>query len=201
METPSQSRFVTYFSQLVQEAKRLSPPIDGATQALDIQLPAKKALQLKSIVIKGLAGLGRGDGSDLSLELWIDHHAAERHYMDFGLGTNCRVNYNPIGDTVTVEPVNCPHLVGDCRLKFSSSSSYVPKNYEKCAFYFWLNTHFVAAVQPSGDQNGTTPAAVDQRVYRFLLNRAEMDNPHKAKTWRVFRDKFACELTFQDAVA
>ncbi|CAF4129594.1 unnamed protein product, partial [Adineta steineri] len=32
--------------------------------------------------------------------------------------------------------------------------------------------------------------------FRLLLKREELDNPHKAKTWHIFREKFSVLLTF-----
>ena len=43
----------------------------------------------------------------------------------------------------------------------------MPKNYEKCPFYFWFHTGFV--------EEG-----------KMVLGRDELDNPHKSKTWHCF---------------
>ena len=45
----------------------------------------------------------------------------------------------------------------------------MPKNYEKCPFYFWFHTGFV--------EEG-----------KLVLGREELDNPHKSKTWHCFRE-------------
>ena len=55
----------------------------------------------------------------------------------------------------------------------------VPRNYEDCGFYFWLNTGFFPA---SGN---------------LTLERHELDNPHKSKTWKTFTDGFSCTVHSQ----
>ena len=52
----------------------------------------------------------------------------------------------------------------------------VPRNYEDCAFYFWIHTAFMSA---SG---------------HLTLERHELDNPHKSKTWKHFTDGFSCTI-------
>ena len=32
---------------------------------------------------------------------------------------------------------------------------------------------------------------------RLFLRRDELDNPHKPKTWKVYKDNFAIDLTFK----
>jgi PTEN phosphatase family protein len=32
--------------------------------------------------------------------------------------------------------------------------------------------------------------------FRLLLTREELDNPHKAKTWHIFQEKFSVSLLF-----
>ncbi|WAQ99181.1 TPTE2-like protein [Mya arenaria] len=55
VETPSQSRFVGYYEQV----KKL----------YNCELPPKKELKITTFKIESIAGVGHGDGSDLSLEL------------------------------------------------------------------------------------------------------------------------------------
>ena len=54
-----------------------------------------------------------------------------------------------------------------------------PKGYDNCAFYFWFHTGFV--------ENNT-----------LLLAREELDNPHKKKTWHIFKDDFSVQLYFKE---
>jgi PTEN phosphatase family protein len=62
---------------------------------------------------------------------------------------------------------------------FQSSDPDVPRGYEDVPFYFWFNTAFV---------DGDNP--------RLVLKRDQLDNPHKPKTWTVFREKFQVEVFF-----
>ena len=92
-----------------------------------------------------------------------------------GYQRNCTVNYDPIKDTLSVVLTNCPQLDGDVRVLFQTSNKLVPKGYEKCPFYFWFNT----ALESEGS---------------LVLNREDLDNPHKPKTWHVFRKSFQVQL-------
>lgn len=40
--------------------------------------------------------------------------------MDFGELTNCDASYQPEADVLTIRPLNCPQLVGNVRVKFTS---------------------------------------------------------------------------------
>ena len=146
--------------------------------SMDRKIPPPRQLQLKQIKITSLIGIGPGDGSDLSCQIEIDRQT--KFDMDFGERTNCEVEYNSTADVLTVGPRNCPPLVGNVRLKFNSKSRSVPKAYEHCAFYFWFNTSFIEEGQKS-----------------LKLNREELDNPHKQKTWKIYREKFSVELFFE----
>ena len=79
---------------------------------------------------------------------------------------------------LTVKTVNSPVLRGDVRVLFQTNDRDVPKNYEKCPFYFWFHTGFI--------ENG-----------KLLLERGELDNPHKPKTWFCFRESLSVELQFE----
>merc|ERR1712008_661698 len=85
---------------------------------------------------------GRGDGSDFSVEL--DQGRGNTVFTaNFGNNLNCKAEYVRATDLLTVQVVNCPVVRGDTRVLFQSSSTQVPKNYEKCPFYFWFHTAFV----------------------------------------------------------
>jgi len=90
---------------------------------------------------------------------------------------NCKPEYDAGIDLLTIQIVNCPVIRGDTRVLFQSSSQQVPKNYEKCPFYFWFHTAFV-------------------KDNSLILTREELDNPHKPKTWEVFRESLKVELRF-----
>uniref|UniRef100_A0A672RFL1 Phosphatidylinositol-3,4,5-trisphosphate 3-phosphatase n=1 Tax=Sinocyclocheilus grahami TaxID=75366 RepID=A0A672RFL1_SINGR len=62
---------------------------------------------------------------------------------------------------------------------FFLSVQGLPKGYEDCPFYFWFNTSFVE----------------NNRLY---LSREELDNPHKSKTWDIYKEDFGVTLSFTD---
>uniref|UniRef100_A0A673HLH1 Phosphatidylinositol 3,4,5-trisphosphate 3-phosphatase TPTE2-like n=1 Tax=Sinocyclocheilus rhinocerous TaxID=307959 RepID=A0A673HLH1_9TELE len=70
-----------------------------------------------------------------------------------------------------------PVVTGDVKVMFESSG--LPKGYEDCPFYFWFNTSFVE----------------NNRLY---LSREELDNPHKSKTWDIYKEDFGVTLSFTD---
>ena len=89
---------------------------------------------------------------------------------------------------------------------FAFSSIQVPKNYEKCPFYFWFHTAFVK------DNSLILTRWVDHIIILIIMictinfiiimmmmmmmiaTREELDNPHKSKTWDVFRESLKVEL-------
>ncbi|XP_054721798.1 LOW QUALITY PROTEIN: phosphatidylinositol 3,4,5-trisphosphate 3-phosphatase TPTE2-like [Uloborus diversus] len=161
VETPSQNRYVGYF-QLIKEKYNGMPP-------------KEVNLLLRELKITALAGIGKGDGSDFSCEVFIGR--SKVFECDFGSNKNCQADYKSEADVLEVTLLNCPILHGDVKLKFQCSSRAVPKGYENCPFYFWFHTSFV--------ENN-----------RFLVKRDYLDNPHKPKTWKVFREKLSIELFF-----
>uniref|UniRef100_H2YDZ6 Uncharacterized protein n=1 Tax=Ciona savignyi TaxID=51511 RepID=H2YDZ6_CIOSA len=82
-------------------------------------------------------------------------------------------------DYVTCQVMNCPVLTGDIKVRFTSTSKTLPRGYDNCPFYFWFNTSLV-----EGDQ--------------MTLKREELDNPHKNKTWDIYRENFSVKLLFSD---
>jgi PTEN phosphatase family protein len=161
VETPSQSRYVEYFTQI--------------TTQMEGKVPEPKPLRVKNIKIYSLLGIGAGNGSDFTCNIFINRETVFN--LDFGIGTNCRTDYDSVADVLTIEPINCPLFLGDVRLKFNCKTKSVPRAYEDCAFYFWFNTSFV-------NNN------------KFRLDRTEIDNPHKQKTWKLYREYFSIELNF-----
>ncbi|RWS30731.1 phosphatidylinositol triP phosphatase-like protein, partial [Leptotrombidium deliense] len=127
VETPSQSRYVEYFTTVVNE--------------LNAEIPLKVELNLLEIKIHGIKTVGNGDGSDLNCQIQIDRKTVFN--LDFHYCTNCVIKQDIEKDVLSVTPRNCPPLIGDVRLKFNSRNKSVPKAYEKCAFYFWFNTSFI----------------------------------------------------------
>ena len=162
VETPSQSRYVGYY-EWVKNNNRL--------------LPEKVPVRLTEITLTGVMFMGKGDGSDFWVE--IDQGRGNTVFTaNFGTQNNCKANYNSATDTLSVQMINCPVIRGDTRVLFQTSSRQVPKNYEKCPFYFWFHTGFV--------KDG-----------KLVIKREELDNPHKSKTWHCFRENLAVELRFE----
>jgi len=174
VETPSQSRYVHYWCNIINE--------------MNGELPPKRPMALKVIRVNALAGIGAGDGSDFSIEIYINRDSV--FIMDCSTETNCRKTYNPLADQLSVEPINCPTLVGDVRVKFNCRSPRVPKAYENCAFYCWFNTSFVEAKKD--DQMNPS-----SNRYVVHLDRKQLDNPHKEKTWKLYREKFYLEFEME----
>ena len=91
---------------------------------------------------------------------------------------NCQTSYDESSDLLTIKTVNSPVLRGDIKILFQTSARDVPKNYEKCPFYFWFHTGFISEGKLS-------------------FSRDQLDNPHKPKTWHCFRESLSVELKFE----
>ncbi|XP_013398292.1 phosphatidylinositol 3,4,5-trisphosphate 3-phosphatase TPTE2 isoform X1 [Lingula anatina] len=139
------------------------------------ELPPDKRLRMTQIKITGITGVGNGDGSDLSMMLFKDK--VERFNCQFGTNTNCKLTHVQEEDFISIELEDSPILVGDIKVRFTSTAK-IPIGYDNCPFYFWFNTSFV-------EDN------------RLKLLRYEIDNPHKEKTWDVFREEFTIQLFFE----
>ncbi|XP_064607675.1 phosphatidylinositol 3,4,5-trisphosphate 3-phosphatase TPTE2-like [Liolophura sinensis] len=163
VETPSQSRYVGYFEIIKKE--------------LGGEAPRSKRLKMKSVKIAGLRGVGKGDGSDFSMEIYMDREL--KFDCNFGASRNCQVMRYADAETVVCNLTNAPVLEGDIKVRFTCTSN-IPRGYENCPFYFWFNTSFI-------EEN------------RLHLLRQELDNPHKKKTWHVFKENFVIDVTFEDA--
>lgn len=162
VETPSQARYIDYFSQIITQ-------LDGI-------IPENKSVKLETISIEGIVNVGHGDGSDISCNILIDRQ--HLFHFDIGTETNCSAFYNRNEDILIVTPINCPILIGDVRFKFNCRSKKVPKGYEGCAFYFWINTSFI------------------KNEKSISFDREVLDNPHKIKTWKIYTKKFKVTLNF-----
>lgn len=161
VETPSQNRYVGYFQEVKEKYNGIPPE----------EVP----LRLRQIKITALAGIGKGDGSDFTCEIF--NGRSKVFDCDFGINKNCQAEYKSEADVLEVSVLNCPILHGDVKLKFQCSSRGVPKGYENCPFYFWFHTSFI-------------------KNNRFYVQRDYLDNPHKPKTWKIFREKLSIELLF-----
>lgn len=162
VETPSQSRYVGYYEWVKNNGR---------------VLPVAVPLRITEISVTGVMYMGQGDGSDF----WVTVDQGRGNTVftaNFGTQNNCKASYNSATDTLVVQLVNCPMLRGDTRVMFQTSSRQVPRNYEKCPFYFWFHTGFV-------------------KEGKLVLSREELDNPHKSKTWHCFREMLAVDLRFE----
>ncbi|XP_022091552.1 phosphatidylinositol 3,4,5-trisphosphate 3-phosphatase TPTE2-like [Acanthaster planci] len=138
-------------------------------------VPSPTPLTINTVRISGIQGVGKGDGRDL----WMEVHSDEVSLFscDFRCNINCSVVYDFDMDTVIIQVKNSPAFSGDVQIKFKSSNKKIPKAYGECAFFFWFYTGFIS----------------DNRLY---LLRKDLDNPHKAEAWKVYRDTFAVDVTF-----
>ncbi|XP_044106234.1 phosphatidylinositol 3,4,5-trisphosphate 3-phosphatase TPTE2-like [Neovison vison] len=160
VETPSQSRYVGYFADV--------------KNIYNMTLPPRKTLKIEKIVIHSIHGVGKGNGTDLKVQIVM-----QSQIIFFGSASkNCQILLDAETNSVTIHLSNCPPLYDDIKVQFFSSSD-LPKYYDNCPFFFWFHTSFV--------QNN-----------RLYLPRNEIDNPHKKKTWKIYREEFAVELYFEE---
>ncbi|XP_037655871.1 phosphatidylinositol 3,4,5-trisphosphate 3-phosphatase TPTE2-like [Choloepus didactylus] len=159
VETPSQNRYVGYFEKV--------------KNIYQWNLPPRKTLIIKRIVIHSIHGVGKGNGSDLKVQITMQKMTV----FSCCASKNCYIFHDPERDKVIINLLNCPILYDDVKVKFLSSSD-IPKYYDNCPFFFWFHTSFI--------QNN-----------RLYLPRNELDNPHKPKTWRIYGQDFAVEVYFE----
>ncbi|XP_066467516.1 phosphatidylinositol 3,4,5-trisphosphate 3-phosphatase TPTE2-like isoform X2 [Tiliqua scincoides] len=139
----------------------------------DRKLPPARPLGIRSIKIHAIRGVGKGSGSDLKIQILVEKKVVFRCVC--ATQENCKLFFDGERDCVVICLEGSPVVSNDVKVRFESS--YIPEGYDGCAFYFWFNTNFIE----------------DNRLY---LPREELDNPHKPKTWKIFREKFAVELNF-----
>jgi len=164
VETYSQIRYVQYFQEIHKRGMKEIP---------------SKPLRLTKINITGLRGVGVGDGSDFTVT--VQSLGNQVLTCTFKPGNQeCQIKHDAKVDRLEVVLTKPPVLDKDTKFTFTCSSKGVPKGYDDCAFFFWLNTFFI-------------------KDNRELMVREELDNPHKEKTWRVWRSNFSVEVVFQSA--
>ncbi|KAL4229892.1 Phosphatidylinositol 3 [Mactra antiquata] len=161
VETPSQSRYVGYFSTV--------------RNKMNGNLPKERFIAITMVKITALKGVGLGNGRDLKMEVW--NHGKCVYRVRFYKGENTTLIHNVTDDYIEVKLQNCPPLSEDVKVRFLSKSTNIPSVYDNAAFYFWFHTAFVEK--------------------SLLLPRDEIDNPHKKKAQKVFRENFSVELTFR----
>uniref|UniRef100_A0A8C2GNF4 Transmembrane phosphatase with tensin homology n=1 Tax=Cyprinus carpio TaxID=7962 RepID=A0A8C2GNF4_CYPCA len=162
VETPSQSRYVGYYEIMKNQYNR--------------QLPPQKSLKIKSIRIHSIAGVGKGNGSDLKVKIIVKRELVFQCVC--AKQQNCAVFPDTGNNAVVISLQEGPVVTGDVKVMFESSAG-LPKGYEDCPFYFWFNTSFV--------ENNS-----------LYLSREELDNPHKSKTWDIYKEDFGVTLYFTD---
>ncbi|XP_053236510.1 phosphatidylinositol 3,4,5-trisphosphate 3-phosphatase TPTE2-like isoform X1 [Podarcis raffonei] len=161
VETPSQNRYVEYYATLKWK--------------YNLQLPKARPLEIKSIKLYAIHGVGKGNGSDLRVKIIMEKQVV--FHCVCATQENCQLFFDGENDWVVIAFECCPIVSKDVKVRFESSSSAIPKGYDDCAFFFWFHTAFVE----------------DNRLY---LSRNEIDNLHKPRMWKAFREDFAVELHF-----
>lgn len=160
VETPSQSRYVGYYEIMKTKFNR--------------QLPPPKALRIKSFRIHSIAGVGKGDGSDLKVKVILKKELVFQCVC--AKRDNCTVFPDIGNNAAVISLLNGPVVEGDVKVMFESSAG-LPKGYEDVPIYFWFNTSFI----------------VDNKLF---LPRGELDNPHKPKTWELYKEDFGITVFF-----
>ncbi|XP_022265324.1 phosphatidylinositol 3,4,5-trisphosphate 3-phosphatase TPTE2-like isoform X4 [Canis lupus baileyi] len=136
----------------------------------NMTLPPRKTLKIKKFIIYSIHGVGKGNGNDLKVQVIMQH----KIIFFCSASKNCQIFHDVETDSVIIQLSNCPPLYDDVKVQFFSSSD-LPKYYDNCPFFFWFHTSFI--------QNN-----------RLYLPRSELDNPHKQKTWKIYRPQFAVEM-------
>ncbi|XP_049324951.1 putative tyrosine-protein phosphatase TPTE isoform X3 [Astyanax mexicanus] len=129
-----------------------------------------------AIHCKGGKGVGKGNGSDLKVRIIVKREQVFQCVC--ATQTNCRLFPDTENNAVVISLQEGPVVCGDVKVMFESSAG-LPKGYEDCPFYFWFNTSFVE----------------NNRLY---LSREELDNPHKSKTWDIYKEDFGVTVSFSD---
>ncbi|XP_036381355.1 putative tyrosine-protein phosphatase TPTE [Megalops cyprinoides] len=138
------------------------------------QLPPEKRLKIRSIRIHSILGVGKGDGSDLKVKIIMKKETVFQCVC--AKRENCMLFPDAGNNEVVISLQEGPVVSGDVKVMFESSAG-LPKGYEDCPFYFWFNTSFIE----------------NNRLY---LSREELDNPHKPKTWDIYKEDFGITLSF-----
>jgi len=189
VETFSQIRYVHYFERMQKESLKVVP---------------SRPLILKSLIIKGLRGVGNGDGTDFSVKVMGRIFKTDSKNDEYGNDDNLQCSFDGTSASqvkVTHRPgemqadfINSVIVDQDTKFMFHSTSSNVPKAYDDCPFFFWLHTYFV---RPGMDQ-----CEMDGEGVKVVLGRNHLDNPHKEKTRRenggFWPEDFAVEVFFTE---
>ncbi|XP_042817158.1 phosphatidylinositol 3,4,5-trisphosphate 3-phosphatase TPTE2 isoform X2 [Panthera tigris] len=124
VETPSQSRYVGYFADV--------------KNIYNLNLPARKTLKIKKIIIYSIHGVGKGNGNDLKVQIILHRKIV---FLS-SASKNCWILHDIETDNVIIHLSSCPPLYDDVKVRFLSSS-VLPKYYDNCPFFFWFHTSFI----------------------------------------------------------
>ncbi|KAM5146994.1 phosphatidylinositol 3,4,5-trisphosphate 3-phosphatase TPTE2-like [Callospermophilus lateralis] len=136
-------------------------------------LPLRQNFIIKKFIIYSIHGVGKGNGTDLKI-----HIVMHRKTVFSSSSSNCRIFHDIESDRVIFIIINSPVLYDDVKVQFFSTD--LPKYYDNCCFFFWFHTSFI-------------------KNNRLTLTRNQLDNPHKPKTWKIYRPDFAVEVYFDEA--
>lgn len=181
VETASQIRYVTYFEKL---------------RNLRHIYPEKIWMKIERMKISGIRSIGEGDGSDLSFQIAMGRTSCL--YLSNDDPTKSWL-YDKATDCLTIITPKCPKFANDVRIKFFCSSNTVPKIYEHCAFFFWFHTFFIDldGGQESMDKKKVSYVPLKSEQRRLVLKREEIDNSHKERTWKIYRENFEIDIIFR----
>ncbi|XP_063807990.1 phosphatidylinositol 3,4,5-trisphosphate 3-phosphatase TPTE2-like isoform X2 [Pseudophryne corroboree] len=141
----------------------------------NLQLPPEKQLRVRSIRIHSIEGVGKSNGSDMKVQIISAKQVVFQCVCE--TQDNCKLFFDPGNNSTVISLEGCPLISGDIKIRFESSAG-LPKGYDDCPFYFWFNTSFIE----------------NNRLY---LSKNELDNPHKEKSGKLYKENFAVELNFE----
>ncbi|PAA50501.1 hypothetical protein BOX15_Mlig032453g1 [Macrostomum lignano] len=139
------------------------------------EMPPDTPLIVRKIIIHGISSIGNGDGSDFWFRIF--EGGKQVGEFDLGINKNCMAEFSRETDSAVVTLRNPPTVLNDVKFSFFSRNRNVPTAYENCAFFFWIYTYFIQDL-------------------KIKLDRTQLDNPHKSKTWKVWHENFAVEVLF-----
>jgi len=142
-----------------------------------IKVIPSRPLFLKGLNITALEGIGAGDGSDFSVTVF----SGGKNVLNCQLQNSdeCEASYNSNLDKLEVKFKQVVIIDKDTKFMFHSSTKGVPRGYDDCAFFCWLHTFFI-------------------KDMKEVMTRAQLDNPHKEKTWGVWRESFSVQIFFEN---
>ncbi|XP_038617488.1 phosphatidylinositol 3,4,5-trisphosphate 3-phosphatase TPTE2-like isoform X1 [Tachyglossus aculeatus] len=112
VETPSQNRYVGYFEVIKNK--------------YNWNLPAKNPLKIKTIKIFSIKGVGKGNGSDLEVQILLRKQVVFRCECQSSI--NCKLFHDVDANSIIIGLEDCPVLCGDVKVKFLSSSVSTTRN-------------------------------------------------------------------------